>query len=354
MPTKGFGVWFPLTVFFVTRAVNALMIGLASGRQIAIPSTGLGGSLAITSPASPGYWVVASNWDGRWYGAIATHGYPDQLPVNSAGHVLQNAYAFPPLYPMLVRLVMLTTGLAFTKAGPIVSLMCGAGAMVLVYRLVANSAGRRAGALTVLLVSTFMSAPVFQMSYTEGLTLLLVCGALTLLIRRQYALVALALLLLSLTRPLGPAVALVVLVHGLTRYRNRSVEPFALRDRLWVFGVAGFGTLLAGLWPLCAGLMTGNPNAYLESMAAWSPGRGLRVLVAWPLVLWQQAGVLGLLALVLLAMACTWLVRRRGARQWTVEVRTWAWAYPLFLLFATGPGASTIRYGVLAFPLIWP
>lgn len=115
MQAERFAIWFPLTVFFVTRAVNAVMFGLASGRQIAIPFTGLGGKLAIASPASPDYCVVAANWDGRWYGAIATYGYSDHLPLDSAGHVLQNVYAFPPLYPMLVRFLMLTTGLDFTK-----------------------------------------------------------------------------------------------------------------------------------------------------------------------------------------------------------------------------------------------
>jgi hypothetical protein len=35
-------------------------------------------------------------------------------------------------------------------------------------------------------------------------------------------------------------------------------------------------------------------------------------------------------------------------------VRAWPWVCPLFLFFATGLGASSIRYGVPAFPLIWP
>ena len=149
MLRERFDIWLPLAVFFLIRAVNAVMISLASRRQIAIPSTGLGGRLAIASPSSPDYWVVASNWDGRWYGAIATYGYPDHLPMDAGGQVLQNAYAFPPMYPMLARLVMMVTGLDFTMAAPIVSLACGAGAMLLVYRLVADAAGRRAGALTV-------------------------------------------------------------------------------------------------------------------------------------------------------------------------------------------------------------
>jgi len=100
--------------------------------------------------------------------------------------------------------------------------------------------------------------------------------------------------------------------------------------------------------------MTGEGDAYLNTMAAWTQDHSSRALSVWPLALWQLGGALGLLALLLLVMAITWLVRRPGARQWTVEVRAWAWAYPLYLLFVTGPGASNIRYGVLAFPLLWP
>jgi hypothetical protein len=354
MRMERFSLWFPLAVFVVTRAINGAMIGLASSRQIAIPSTGLGGRLAIASPASPDFWVVASNWDGRWYGAIATYGYPAQLPVGSGGQVLPNAYAFPPLYPMLVRFLMSVTGLDFTMAGPIVSFVCGAAAMVLVFRLVAETAGRRAGALTVVMLCTYMSAPVFQISYSESLTLLLVCSALWLLSRRRYALVALVLFLLALTRPVGLAVTLVVLTHALMRYRNRSEEAFPRGDRLWVLGVAGFGVLLAGLWPLCVALMTWRPNAYLDSMAAWNQNGSSQPLAGWLSQAWKQAGILGLLALLLGVMACAWLVRRGGAQEWSVEVRAWAWAYPLFLFFATGLGTCSIRYWVLAFPLIWP
>ena len=349
-----FAIWFPLTVFLLARALNAVMIGLASGRQIAIPSVGLGGRLAIASPASPDFWVIAANWDGRWYGAIATYGYPDHLPVDAGGQVLPNAYAFPPLYPMLARLVMFVTGLDFTVAGPIVSFLCGAIAMMLVYRLVADTAGRLAGALTVLLLCAYVSAPVFEISYSESLTLLLICSALWLLSGRRYALVALALLLLALTRPIGLAVVLVILVHGVTRFRNRSKEEFPVRQRFWVLGLAGVGALLAGLWPLCVALMTGRPSGYLDSITASSQLRTPRAMTDWLSLAWQRAGVLGLLALLMGVMACVWLVRRRGAREWSVEVRAWAWAYPLFLFFATGPDSSTIRHGILAFPLMWP
>lgn len=160
------------------------------------------------------------------------------------------------------------------------------------------------------------------------------------------------LVLLSLTRSVTPAVSLVILVHGWARHRNRSDGgAFPLGDRLRIVGLAGWGLLVAGVWPLSAAVMTRRPNAYLDTMAAWVQGGGPRLLNAWPSAPWQQIGFLGLL--LLLIMAGFWLVRRSGARAWSVEVRSWAWAYPLFM-FATGLGSSSIRHAVLAFPLIWP
>jgi len=238
--------------------------------------------------------------------------------MDAFGHVLPNAYAFPPLYPMLVRLLMMATGLDFTMAGPIVSLACGAGAMVLVYRLVADTAGRPAGALTVVLLCTFMSAPVFQISYSEGLALLLVSGALWLLTRRQYGALATVLFLLALTRMVTPALALVILVHGWARYRNRSDgEAFPLGERLRVVGLAGWGLLVVGVWPLCVAVMTGKPSAYLDTMAAWVQDGGPRALTAWPSVLWQQVGVFGIAAIG----GCSLLLACAAAGSSSVEHR---------------------------------
>jgi hypothetical protein len=48
------------------------------------------------------------------------------------------------------------------------------------------------------------------------------------------------------------------------------------------------------------------------------------------------------------------LALHRGARAWGPELRTWAIAYPLFLMLTTTPGPSVIRWLFLAFPLFWP
>ena len=61
--------------------------------------------------AAPDYFTFVSRWyDGAWYMAIADHGYPTQLPVDGSGVVGQNAWAFYPLYPMLVHVVMAAGG----------------------------------------------------------------------------------------------------------------------------------------------------------------------------------------------------------------------------------------------------
>ena len=64
------------------------------------------------------------------------------------------------------------------------------------------------------------------------------------------------------------------------------------------------------------------------------------------------------LALTLLVAAgCAALVVvlvRAPARLWGVELRTWAWAYPLYILGSTRPTTSVIRYALLAIVPWWP
>src|SRR5690606_30203783 len=100
------------------------------------------------------------------------------------GAVTQNAWAFFPLYPGIVRLLSTVTGLGWTSVAPTLSLACGGAAMLVVHRLVARTGrlltARRPGLplATVAVVSVFPSAPVLQVAYTESLALLLVASTL--------------------------------------------------------------------------------------------------------------------------------------------------------------------------------
>lgn len=336
----GYAVWFPLTVYLVARLVDAVLILVAARHQIDLP----GGSA---------YGSVATNWDGQWYLKIATHGYPSTIPRDPTGHALQNPWGFYPLYPFVVGGTMRVSGLAFPVVAPILSFLFGGAAMIVMFRLINQTAGRLAASATVILTCTYMAAPVLQIAYAEGLALLLVCTALLLVRNRRYGWLIPVLMLLALTRAVTLAFVPVLIVHAVSRYRGRRAEPFEPPDRWRVAGLTCLTIAFAGLWPAIAAVTTGDPEAYTRTMSSWGTTGGLRILTQFPAFAWSHGGV-GLAALLgILALLAT-IVLRPGARAWGPEVRAWAGAYPLYLLLATAPGTSNIRHLLLAFPLLWP
>jgi hypothetical protein len=304
---------------------------------------------------------VIANWDGQQYRNIVEHGYPHELPREN-GQVQQNAWAFYPLYPALVRLVM-ATGLSFGWSASVVSITAGALGMCLLHLLLRERLGDFGAAVTVLGLCTFAAAVTFQAAYTESLALLLVLVALWGLRRRHYAVVTAAGLALSLTRPIVPALALVVLLHGVSRWNNRRTDPFARRDQVKVLLSAGSIGLSFLLWPAIAGWVTGEPNAYLMTQHAWTPGT--HSWPSWLAVVAQGAATIGqggggsvaqvdlfLVPAVVGAWLC--VVWRRPAGLFGAELRSWALAYPAYLLVSTRPTTSVFRYAMLALVLWWP
>ena len=355
LPHLSFAVWFPLVVYMATRLIDALLILIASRHQIALSGLIDGYHVTLPSPAAPGYSTVASNWDGQWYLGIATHGYPSIIPRDAAGHVVQNAWGFYPAYPFLVGALMRVTGLGFTVAAPILSLLLGGAAVIVMFRLVNQTAGRFAASATVVLVSASMAAPVMQIAYTESLALLLLCTALLLLRNRHYGWLIPILMTLALTRAIALAFVPILVVHYISRYRRRLLEPFPRVDRWRVAGVACLAVAVTGLWPAIAGITTHDPVAYTQTMASWGGTTGkLQVLIAFPAFAWAKFGVLGLAVLLCIITMTSAIALRRQASAWGPEVRAWAGFYPIYLLLATSAGSSNIRHLFLAFPLMWP
>ena len=355
--SKSYPVWFPLTVYAIARVVDLVLILLAARHQIAIPAgaTNLAGyHIWQPSPASPGYGQVASNWDGQWYFNIASRGYPTTIPRDAAGHVLQNPWGFYPLYPLMVAAITGVSGLGFTAVAPVLSVLLGAGAVTVMFRLINQGSGRFAASATVLLTCTYMAAPSMQVAYTESLALLMVCSALLLLRNRRYGWLIPVLVTLALTRAVVLAFLPVVVVHGIYRYRHRTVDPFPVRDRWRVVGLSLLTIALTGLWPTIAALRTGDPSAYTQTMTSWGTTGKLPVLIQFPTFAWTEGGAAGLIVLLALIALVAVIVLRRGARAWGPEVRAWAGFYPLYLLMATAASTTNIRHLLLAFPLLWP
>ena len=259
---------FAVSLYATARLVSAVFLVMAGAGQVALSTSSSAYHVSSPTPASPGYWLVTTNWDGQWYRTIATTGYPTTLPV-AGGHVSQSALAFYPLYPMLVRWLMALTGEAFDIVAPVTSTVLGAAAMVVLYRLLRQTSSRFVAGASLATLAFFVASPVLQVAYTESAALLLIVVALSLLRAHRYLWLAAVLLLLGLTRPVAAPLVLVIGVHLLVRWRRRGADPLPRSE------VAAGATALAAagasvaLWPATVAALTGSPFAYFSAEAAW-------------------------------------------------------------------------------------
>ena len=349
------GRWWlwPLVIYLGTRLVNAVMIVIASNSSITLEEfVGSGhlhfGTDAGTAP--PGYLTTVTRWDGQWYWEIAARGYPSELPTDASGNVEQNPWAFFPLYPYVVRGVMFVTRLDFPLASVAVSLVAGAVAMLLLYRLVARRHGPVGGIIAVLAMSTFICAPVMQISYTEGLALALVLAVITCVTRQRYWWAALALLFLGLTRGVAVAFAPALVVYAFLLWRQGSLS----RRRTVALGLLAVWSGLVGvIWPVIVGVSTGMPRAYLLTQQAWNPE-----LTSTPIARFLErnsdmpGGVTT--AAVVAAVWAVLLIWLFTLGQQEPMLRAWTIAYIVYVLAVVDWNWSAVRYYLLAIPVFWP
>lgn len=336
----------PVIVFVLTRLVDGVMIIVAARHQIALDGSITNYQATVRVPAAPGYLGVATNWDAQWFWAIVQHGYPTALPYKD-GMVWRSEWAFAPLYPMTVKALMTVTGASFPLVAAALTTAMSLGAVVLVHRLVAETAGDFPARATTLLLCTSMAAPVLQIAYTEGPALFFIALALLLLRRRRYAWTLVTLLALGLTRHVV-APFLVVLAVTVVVERRRLGHW----DRKSL-ATLGAGLLVTGLWPAVAAVRTGRLTAFTDTQKAWRN----HPMTTGPFGLFsvgaELAGAMGVLVVVVAAVAILWVTLRRDGPTWGPELRAWAAAYPMYL-FAVAPAAISIfRLMLLAFPLFW-
>ncbi|HYI31965.1 MAG TPA: hypothetical protein VEX88_00720, partial [Glaciibacter sp.] len=128
--------------------------------------------------ASPGYADFANIWDGRWYNIVAGWGYPSQLPLDAAGNVAENAWAFMPGYPSVVRLLMEVSGLSWAPVAVFVSLAFSLGTALVFYRLLIRVIDGSAALFAVVLFCVAPLSPILQFGYAESMYLFLLTVAL--------------------------------------------------------------------------------------------------------------------------------------------------------------------------------
>lgn len=306
--------------------------------------------------AKPGYFDFANIWDAAWYARIGEGGYPSELPVGDHGRVTENAWAFMPVYPLLVRLVSLVTTLPFGVAAVLVSLAAGLATVFAFHRLLRRFVGERTAMFAVVLLCLGPVSPLFQVGYAEALHFWLLCELLILLVDRRWIEMLPVVLVASLTRPTGLAWAFTLLLVILVRYwraRVARIERFDRTEQLHAW-IAAFWSGFAGLaWLVICGIATGRPFGYLDTEMAWRHHYtgGDHTL---PFTPWFWAGdfwfgqPLGTIVVIAALVGVIGWLAAPVMRRFGLEIRLWAIAYFAYLFAVFYPQSSIFR---LCFPL---
>lgn len=336
-----------LAIFVASRIVTTTIFLVVASLQQVSDRTG----------AHPGFVEFASIWDGQWYWVVNASGYPDEIPRDDAGNATENAWAFMPAYPFLLRLITVL-GVPFPVIAPIVSLLFAGAAALVFFRLMARFLPPGSALFATALFCTAPLSTILQVSYAESMHLFLLFVALILLVDRRYVLLLPVVVLMSLTRPSGLAFALALLLHVIHRFVTRSRDPFPWRERIEVI-VAGLVSAFAGVaWLLIAWAVTGEFTAYTDTEFAWRRAFGIDGHLI-PFTPWLQGaefwlerwfGMTGPLSLVLGAAVLVALVGGFAAfllsgwaRRLGPDIRFWLAAYALYLLAVFFPQSSTFR-----------
>lgn len=344
-----------LAVFLASRALTTIVLLRFASVQ---PDT-------WQTSGQPGLLEFSNIWDAEWYQRIVLRGYPSELPRGPDGRVTENAWAFMPLYPALVRTVMLLTPLPFQAAAILVSLAFGYLAALVTHRLLAGILDPGRALFAVALFCTGPTSPLLQLGYAESMQMFWTATLLLLLVRRRWGLMAPVVLLASITRPTGLAWAMTLGLYFLWRLwrARRGEEPFEGRE---LAAVAGLGLLsfAAGfLWPAAAWAATGELHAYVDTELAWrSHYTGPVELV--PFTPWFHGaefwlgrmlglpGPLAPIATLALATAVFGATALPAVRRLGPEVRMWLVSYFSYLFAVFFPQSSTFRLLMPMFPIL--
>ena len=346
-----------VAVWAATRVVAALGFAYMASIQGATP---------WQSTGHPEYFDFLDTWDAEWYRRIFQHGighdpgYPVEIPTNLDGSVRQNAWAFMPGFPLLVRLFSLLFGnaLEWKYLAPAVSLVLSFVLALLMHRLFLVRVEHRVALWAVALFGLWCASPVLQTAYGESLGLVLLVLALLAVVREKYLAALPWLALLSITRPGEIAFVLVyvgIWLHRWLEERNGG-RPFHALDRLKLASAAAASGIFGIAWPIFAWMVTGRADAYEKTELAWrtaNPDAHLVVFEGWYRL---GVGYVGdfwapmfVIASVVLAV---WLIFRPSMRAVAPELSLWTGSYLLYLIAVFNPQSSTWRILLMAFPLI--
>jgi len=344
-----------LAIFVVSRIVTTAMMLFFAAHQAANSWTG----------AQPDYLAFSQLWDSHWFYIVAVSGYPDQLPITDTGHIGENAWAFLPVYPWLVRGLSIVSWIPYDAMAVIVSVLSALGTALLAHRLFREAGFAPVPALGA--VALFCANPVsaiLQVGYAESLMLLLLTVSLLLLQRRRYWATVPFVVLMSFTRPSGLAFALAIGLHVVLRWVQawRGRNAFPIREQVAAIGAAVVATIAGFAWVVIAGVATGSLSAYTDTELAWRssyigdqpllPFAGWFAAASWWAKWVHLPGWLGIVVLVLGLVALVVVAVSPLARRLGPTIRIWGAAWFVYLLAVFFPQSSTLRLLLPAYPAL--
>ena len=311
------------------------------------PSLGL--PVPAVRDADASFFDFLSGWDGVFYHRIIRDGYPTSLPLNDAGNVTGNAWAFLPVFPLLVGAFSALTQASLASGSVVIATLAGGAASVALFELVRPRVGARAALWTVVFFAFGPLGFLLQVGYAESLFVFFLFSALVAMSRHRYWPLLAFGLAAAFTRPGVLALALALGIHVLLRLVRRDVFP--LREKCAAVVSGGLLAVAGFAWPWIAGLITGRSDAYLQTEMSWWEGYvGREVflpLTPWFRMFGTYLGLPGLLVpLLAAALFVAWL-RRRSLRTMGSDLIAWAGSYALYLFAVFLPQQSIFRLVLL-------
>ena len=347
----GLPVWLQLAIIYVGSRIVTTVIMLAfASRQEATWQT----------PEHPGFFEFSNIWDAVWYKRIVEGGYPSELPIGEQGNVTENAWAFMPVFPLIVRVLATVSTLPIDVVMVIVSMLAGLGTTFAYHRLLRHFVGERTAMFAVVLLVLGPISPLFQVGYAEALHFWMLMLLLNLLVERRWMEMLPVVVIASLTRPTGLAWAFALLLVIIWRYRrSRSgTEPFPVDEqrKAWIAAVASG---VAGLlWLLICAIATGRLTGYLDTEMAWrnhyTGGEH-----TFPFTPWFWAGdfwfgAWGPVIVVLIVVFMALWLRSPMLDRFGMEIRLWGIAYFAYVFAVFYPQSSVFRILFPLFPAFAP
>lgn len=297
-----------------------------------------------------------SDWDGARYGRISQVGYPPSLPMNVAGVIQPNDWAFLPVFPALERGLSDLLGISWQLAGVAISIAASAGATVLLFILLRKVTAARASWWAIVLFTLSPLSFIFVLAYAESLYLLLLFAALILAVDRRYGWIAPIGLIAAFTRPGVLALSLGLGILFIVRYVRRKIDPFPPRQIAGLV-VSGLVMAIAGLaWQYIAEAVTGTAHAYVRTETAWwipfiGPGDFVP-MTPWFRLFGTYLGYLGVLFVLGLMVGFVVWMRSPQIRRLGIEVVGFAASYGLYLFAVFLPQQSVFRLLLPLAPLL--